>query len=84
MLNAKEAWKLTEDAIIKQIETRKNRAQAFCNGLDEEIKKACDNGECSITVLNIPEGLNNEVISICKDNGYSVTPLNSKTFVLVW
>ena len=84
MLNAKEAWKLTEDAIIKQIETRKDRAQEFCNELDEEIKKTCDNGECSITVMDIPEDLNSEVIGICKDNGYSVTPLNSKTFVLIW
>ena len=29
-------------------------------------------------------GIYNEIINICKDNGYSVTPLNSKTFVLVW
>ena len=84
MLNAKVAWKLTEEAIIKEIETRKHKAKEFCNGLDEEIKKACDNGKNTITVLNIPERLSSDVISICKDNEYSVTPLNSKTIVLNW
>ena len=84
MMNAREARRLTEEAIEKEIATRRDRAEVFCKGLEEEIEEACNNRKSTITVLNIPEGLYSYVIGICKNNGYTVTQLNNKTLRLIW
>jgi hypothetical protein len=84
MMNAREARRLTEEAIEKEIATRKDRAEVFCKGLEEEIEEACNNRKSAITVSNIPDGLYSYVIGICKDNGYTVTQLNNKTLQLNW
>ena len=84
MMNAREARRLTEEAIEKEIATRRDRAETFCKGLEEEIEEACNNRKSTITVLNIPDGLYSYVIGICKDNGYTVTQLNNKTLQLNW
>ena len=84
MMNAKEARRLTEEAIEKEIATRKDRAEAFCNELQEEIEEACNNRRSSLTVQEIPNGLYSYVIDICKDKGYAVTQLNNKTLALNW
>jgi len=83
-MNAREARRLTEEAIEKEIATRRDRAKAFCERLEEEIEEACNNRKSTITVLNIPEGLYNYVINICKENGYTITQLDSKTIQLNW
>ena len=84
MMLAKNAREMTEKAIEREIATRKDRAEAFCNGLTEEIEEACKSRKSELTVQNIPEGLYSYVIGICKDNGYTVTQLNNKTIVLHW
>ena len=84
MMLAKDAREMTEKAIEKEIATRKDRAENFCDALVEEIEEACKSRKSELTVQNIPEGLYSYVIGICKDNGYTVTQLNNKTFVLHW
>lgn len=84
MMLAKNAREMTEKAIEREIATRKERAEAFCNGLTEEIEEACENRKCELTVQDIPDGLYNYVIGICRDNGYTVTQLNNKTIQLIW
>ena len=84
MMLAKDAREMTEKAIEREIATRKDRAEAFCNGLAEEIEEACKDRKSELTVQNIPNGLYSYVIGICKDNGYTVTQLNNKTIVLHW
>ena len=84
MMLAKNAREMTEKAIEKEIATRKDRAENFCDALEEEIIEACNNRKSELTVQNIPEGLYSYVIGICKDNGYVVTQLNNKTIVLHW
>lgn len=81
---AKDAREMTEKAIEREIVTRKDRAECFCNSLVEEIEEACNNRKSELTVENIPIGLYSYVIGICKDNGYTVTQLNNKTIVLHW
>jgi hypothetical protein len=83
-MNAREARRLTEEAIEKEIATRRDRAENFCECLEEEIQEACNNRKGGITVQNIPDGLYSYVIDICKDNGYKVTQLNNKTLQLIW
>ena len=84
MILAKDAREITEKAIEREIATRKDRAECFCNNLTEEIEKACKNRKSELTVQNIPDGLYSYVIGICKDNGYTVTQLNNKTIQLIW
>lgn len=84
MMLAKDAKEMTEKAIEKEIATRTDRAECFCNGLTEEIEDACKNRKNELTVNNIPDNLYNYVVSICKNNGYTVTLLNNKTIVLHW
>ena len=84
MMNAREAREMTEKAIEKEIATRRDRAENFCEALVEEIEEACVNRKNELIVEHIPEGLYSLVIGICKDSGYTVTQLNNKTFVLHW
>ena len=84
MMLARDAREMTEKAIEREIATRKDRAECFCNGLTEEIEEACKNRKSELTVQNIPDGLYSYVIGICKDNGYTVTQLNNKTIQLIW
>ena len=84
MMNARDARRLTEEAIEKEIATRRDRAEVFCKGLEEEIEEACNNRKSEITVQNIPDGLYSYVIGICKDSGYRVAQLSNKTLQLIW
>ena len=84
MMNASKAREMTEAAVAREIATRRDRAEVFCNGLQEEIEEICNSGRSSLTVQNIPEGLYSCIIDICKDNGYKVTQLNKQTIVLNW
>ena len=84
MMKANEARVLTEKAIEKEIATRRDRAENFCECLVEEIEEACANRKSELTVQNIPDGLYSYVIGICKDNGYTVTQLNNKTIQIIW
>ena len=84
MMNAREARRLTEEAIEKEIATRRDRAENFCECLKEEIEEACNNRKSEITVQDIPQGLYSYVIGICKDSGYRVTQLNNRTLQLNW
>lgn len=84
MMNAREARRLTEEAIEREIATRKDRAEVFCKCLEGEIEEACKSRKSEITVQNIPDGLYSYIIGICKDNGYRVTQLNNKTLQLMW
>ena len=85
MINAREARALTEEAINREIIARKAKAEAFCEGLEKEIKEACNSRKNTI-VVDIPKslGLYSYVIDICKDNGYKLTQLDDKTFQLNW
>lgn len=84
MMLARNAREMTEKAIEKEIATRRDRAENFCNYLTEEIEEACANRKSELTVQNIPDGLYSYVVGICKDNGYKVTQLNNKTIQLIW
>lgn len=84
MMLARDARAMTEKAIEKEIATRRDRAENFCECLVEEIEEACNSRKSELTVQDIPDGLYSYVIGICKDNGYAVTQLNNKTFVLHW
>jgi hypothetical protein len=84
MMNAREARTLTEKAIEKEIATRRERAEQFCKGLEEEIAEACNNRKSEITVQNIPKGLYSYVMGICEDCGYRVMQLDNKTLKLIW
>ena len=81
---ASKAREMTEDAIKREIATRRGRAEEFCNSLTEEIEEVCKNRKNELTVQNIPDGLYSYVITICKSNGYTVTQLNNKTIQLIW
>ena len=84
MMLARDARAMTEKAIEREIATRRDRAECFCNGLQKQIEEACNSRKHELTVDNIPEGLYSYVIGICKDNGYTVTQLNNKTIQLIW
>ena len=84
MIRAIEARAMTEKAIEREIATRRDRAEAFCDGLVEQIEEACNSRKHELTVNNIPDGLYSYVIGICKDNGYTVVQLNNKTIQLIW
>ena len=84
MMNASKAREMTDTAIANEIATRKDRAEVFCNGLQEEIEETCNSRKSSLTVQNVPEGLYSYIIDICKDNGYKVTQLNKQSIVLNW
>ena len=45
MMNAREARRLTEEAIEKEIATRRDRAEVFCKGLEEEIEEKLNSYE---------------------------------------
>ena len=85
MMKARQARALTEEAIEIEIIARKASAEAFCKGLEKEIKEACNNRK-NMIVVDIPKslGLYSYVIDICKDNGYKVTQLDDKIFQLNW
>ena len=84
MMLAKEAREMTEKAIELEVTTRKQRAEEFCKNLVDLIKRACEARRSEMTVQDIPDGLYSYVISICKENGYTVTQLNNKTIQLIW
>ena len=84
MMLATKAREMTDKAIEREIATRRDRAENFCDALVEEIEEVCKNRRSELTVQNIPDGLYSYVIGICKDNGYTVTQLNNKTIVLHW
>ena len=84
MMLAKNAREMTEKAIEKEVTTRRERAEEFCEGLADVITKACEARRSEVTVQDIPDGLYSYVIGICKDNGYTVTQLNNKTIQLIW
>ena len=84
MMLARDARELVEKAIEKEIATRRDRAENFCDSLQEQIEEACNSRKHELTVNDIPDGLYSYVIGICKDNGYTVTQLNNRTIVLHW
>lgn len=84
MMLARDARELMEKAIEKEVATRRDRAENFCDSLQEQIEGACNNRKHELTVNDIPDGLFNYVIDICKDSGYTVTLLNRRTIVLHW
>lgn len=84
MMKASEARVLTERAIELEVQTRQSRAEEFCEGLTEQIKKRCEERYSGITVNDISKDLYEYIINILKDNGYSVTRLNNNTIQLFW
>ena len=84
MMTAKTAREMTEKAIEKEIATKKERAEQFCEEVVKDITRACETRRSELTVQDIPSGLYSYVIGVFKDNGYSVTQLNNKTIVLNW
>ena len=84
MMKAKDARTLTEKAIETEINTRRQRAEEFCEGLTQAIDNACKERRSELTIKEIPTGLYSYVIGICKDNGYTVTQLNNKTIQIIW
>ena len=84
MMLARDARRMTEDAIEKEITTRRDRAEAFCDGLQEQIEEACNDRKHELTVNNIPEGLYSYVVGNCKYYGYTVVQLNNKAIQLIW
>jgi len=73
MISAKEAHDLT-DKIVTQ-----NKLKAL-DKVEEKIKKAINEGECSITINDI--FLNDDCIGVLKDNGYKLKG-NKKYYVWV-
>ena len=84
MILARDARRMTDEAIEREIATRKDRAEMFCNGLQEQIEVVCNNRKYELTVNDVPDGLYSYIIGICKDNGYTVVQLNNKTIQLIW
>ena len=84
MMLASKAREMTEKAIEREIATRRERAEEFCESLVDVIARACEARRSEVTVQDIPNGLYSYVIGICKDNGYTVTQLNNKTIQLIW
>ena len=83
MITANVAKEMTQKAIQYEIETRKQRAEEICNGLDDKITKTCVEGKSEITI-EVPRELFSYVVNICKDAGYTTTLLNHTTFQLIW
>ena len=84
MMKANKAREMTDKAIELEVNTRRQRAEEFCESLTDIITKACEARRSEITVQDIPKGLYSYVIGICKDNGYAVTQLNNSTLQLIW
>lgn len=85
MLKANKAREITEIAIKKEIETRAERAKEFCDTVIAQAIEKSANAKCnSVTIQDIDRQLYSYVIGILKDNGYTVTQLNSTTLTVIW
>ena len=83
MMTANVAKEMTERAVQHEIETRRQRAEEICNGLDDSITHACLERKSEITV-EVPREVFSYVVNICKEAGYTTTLLNNTTFQLIW
>ena len=84
MIKAHEAREMVEKARELEIATRQNRAEEFCKGLEDTITNIANKRGCQCTVIDIPKEIYSYVVTICKDNGYTVTQLNNTTIQLIW
>lgn len=83
MMAVNVAKEMTQKAIQYEIETKKQKAEAICNGLDDKITKACIEGKNEI-IVEAPKDLFSYVVNTCKDAGYTTTLLTHTTFKLIW
>lgn len=84
MLNAKEARKITEEAITLAISERKHQAKEFCERISENIKKACNEKRDDMFIENIPAEIYSYVWGILRDNGYETIQLSNHTIQISW
>ena len=72
MITVKEARRLTDEAIEKEIKETRRKAEQFCEGLNETIKQACEMKRSSLIITEVPANLSDCVLAICQENGFSV------------
>lgn len=84
MMLAKSAKEMTEKAIEREIATRKERAEEFCESLNVQIERVCEERKSEMIIDNIPNGLYSYVLGICQDNGYVTKQLDNKTIKIHW
>jgi hypothetical protein len=84
MLTARKANELTTEAVEREIATRQTRAMEFCNNLDEQIVKACEERQNKLTIETIPTEIKAYVIKIFQDYGYEIKQMNQTTIQIYW
>lgn len=84
MMNANKAREITNKAMETERMKRRARAEEYCESLTNLITKACEARCGDIIVTDVPRDLYNDVIGICKENGYVVTTPSDKSIQLIW
>lgn len=84
MIIASKARELTEKAIEEEINTRRARAEEYCENIGKQIEAESGKRKSELTVEDIPNNIYSYVIGILKDNGYAVTQLNNHSLVVIW
>lgn len=84
MITANKARELTEKAIMEEINTRRARAEEYCENIGKHIEAESQKRRHETTIEDIPNNIYSYVIGILKDNGYVVTQLNNRSLVVIW
>ena len=85
MMTVKEARRLTDEAIEKEIKMIRRRAEEFCESLNGKIKQACEMKKNSLIITDVPADLSDCVFVICESNGFNVLrEEDGKQITLKW
>ena len=85
MMTVKEARRLTDEAIEKEIKEIRRRAEEFCESLNGKIKQACEMKKNSLIITDVPAGLSDCVFVICESKGFNVLrEEDGKQIILRW
>lgn len=83
MIKANELKEIRERAIAEEIETRQERAEAFCEDLSKTLEERAKE-KYNFYNTEVPKSIDAYVYSILKDNGYDVRFLNATTLAIYW
>ena len=84
MITAKEARTIKENAEIRALEEKKAMAEAKCEEIGLEIERVADQRRSCLLVEDLAPMIHNDVVSILKDNGFTVCTLTIGKISIEW
>ena len=83
MIKANELRELTEKSIAEEIESRREKANKFCEELSKVLEERAKE-RFNFYQTEIPRNLKSYIFDVLKDNGYDVKFLNINTLAIYW